>query len=180
MLRLAGILVDCAKVVDGRGREQAGNTPAPACKQYLDPIIIYLKNRTRTEARVQVPVQGTAYSLLVLGVFTCMCERWRLLSKFLDSNTWVSENCISIKLLLAPGHKILLPAQEFLLPLHYAVGVFGHYRTDIMKKWCQVLLLIQCLISCQHISHNIPLHWSWTNWEDGRAVISSLLCTFLI
>lgn len=47
-------------MVEGGNRQ---GTPAPACNQYLDPLIIDLKSRTRKEARVQVPVQGTTYSL---------------------------------------------------------------------------------------------------------------------
>lgn len=43
-------------------------TPAPACNQYLEPIIIDLKSRTRKEARVQVPVLRTAFEFL-----GCLC-----------------------------------------------------------------------------------------------------------
>lgn len=35
-------------MVEGGNRQ---GTPAPACNQYLDPIIIDLKSRTRKEAR---------------------------------------------------------------------------------------------------------------------------------
>lgn len=67
-----------------------------------------------------------------------MCERQHL-SKFLESKTWVLENHISIKQLVALGQKISLPAhrgKSFWLPLHYAI-VFRHYRTDIYEQVMQ-------------------------------------------
>lgn len=35
----------------------------------------FVQSRTREEERVQIPVSGTAYSRLVFGMCTCMCER---------------------------------------------------------------------------------------------------------